>query len=191
MKTNLLTLLIAVAAINISQAQTNAITETNRTFTVEAISPDAVVKTNLPADYNKIDLTLGGAGTSFHGQNEFGLDASFSIDPFQKLPSLWVGASQSVYWQPSILASTDIDADWNTQIYKNLYINSGWSAGSIYGKGGPGYRTGPEAIFQYYTTDNSYIYFGVNYDLITNQQTDSNNSSGDGWRYSFGIGIEW
>ena len=157
---------------------------------------NALVTTNADSkDYNKIDLTLSSAGTSYNGQNEVGLDVSVSIDPFKDLPQLWVGVSQSLYWTPALAASTDIDAIWNIAVTDKIYLNPAWSVGDVYGASDIQnvIRTGPELYIQYYTSDNAYIYAGVNYDLLTktSDQGWQTSSSNNGWRWSIGIGLEF
>lgn len=105
--------------------------------------------------------------------------------PSKKLPSLWVGVAQGVYWEPTFAGSTDIFADWSTDLYKDtIYLNTGWSVGTLYGGGSSiTWRTGPEVYLQYYASDNAFIFAGVNYDFM---------SRGDnGFRYSIGIGLSF
>ena len=149
--------------------------------------------TNAPADFNKIDITLSSAGTSYGNQNESGFDFSVSIDPIEQLPSLWFGVSQSLYWAPQMAASTDVDVAWNFAITDKIYILPGWSVGDVYGGNIDNLiRTGPEVYIQYYINDTVYLYGGVNYDLVTKQANQGWSSSGsnNGWRWSIGIGIE-
>lgn len=161
-------------------ADTNAVSTTDSTNAV-------VAATNTAPEFNNVDLTFGAAGTTIKGNTDVGVDVSVSIDPFKQAPDLWVGVSQSLYWQPVFAGSTDFDADWIFQVHGNLYVNTGWSVGNVYGQGSDFYRTGPEVIFQYYTSDNAYLYAGVNYDIIWGgDDTDS-----DGFRYSAGIGLEF
>ena len=152
--------------------------------------------TDTNKDYDKIDLTLGSAGTSYGGHNEVGVDVSLSIDPFKQLPSLWVGVSQSLYWQPAFQGSTDIDADWSIDIYKEkLYLNPGWSIGDVYGASSYNLvRTGPEVTLQYYVSDDVYLYGSANYDLLTKDSHSgwqTSNRDNNGWRWSIGLGWEF
>lgn len=181
-------------------AQTNSVVSksNDNNTTNNSTSTQAAIETNAPAkDYDKFDLTISSAGTSYGGKNEVGVDVSASIDPlFKTIPSLWVGVSQSLYWQPTFAGSTDIDIDWSINIYKQLlYLNPGWSVGKVYGANTSIdlWRTGPEVTLQYYVCDNAYIYVGVNYDLITKELGDGWQTSGnnDGWRWGIGIGLEF
>jgi len=179
--------LFALASIGFNQA--NA-AETN------TVANSSITQTNESPEFNKIDLTLSSAGTSYGGQNEVGIDVSVSIDPFQKLPELWVGVSQSLYWQPAFAASTDIDADWNFNITDKICVLGGWSIGDVYGASDVDnlIRTGPEVIVQYYVDDHAYLFGGVNYDLLTKQGGQgwqTSNSNNNGFRWSIGIGLEF
>jgi hypothetical protein len=135
-------------------------------------------------EFGGYELTLGGSGTNIKGQNSLGADVSLSTNPFEKLSNLWLGAAQSVYWEPSFSGSTDIFADWNWHLFGELYLNTGWSAGAVYDKSSLSWRTGPEATFQYYVSDGAFIYTGVNYDIpIRGSGVER------GFRYSVGIGL--
>jgi hypothetical protein len=126
---------------------------------------------------------IAGGGTTINGDSEFGFDVSLSTNPFKNLSSLWLGVAQGVYWEPSFSGSTDVFADWNTHLFGKLYLNTGWSVGIVYDSEDSFTRTGPEVSLQYYTSENSYIYVGVNYDFV---------SKGDnGFRYGFGIGLSF
>jgi hypothetical protein len=83
-----------------------------------------------------------------------------------------------VDWSQAILPSTLDD---------KLYLNVGWSGGAEYDNSGASavWRTGPEATFQYYTSDNAFIYAGVNYDVFKSDRNEG------GFRYSFGIGLSF
>ena len=197
MKQILLTLLtVALVGLGFgANAQTNTV---NNDDTNAIKTPKLTLEGTNSADakdYNKIDLTLSSAGTSYGGHNEVGVDVSLSIDPLKDLPDLWVGISQSLYWQPKFAGSTDIDGDWNVHIYKQVYLQGGWSFGDVYGSDSFNLlRTGPEAILQYYVSDDVYFYGCVNYDLLTKDshggwQTD--NRDNNGWRWSIGLGWEF
>jgi hypothetical protein len=181
-------------AITILSAITT-LAETNTNHTPIILSPPTLSETNVGSvDYNKIDITFGGAGTSYNNHNTVGFDTSFSIDPFKQVPSIWVGASQSIYWQPLFGGATDIDADWNQQIWRNLYFNGGWSIGNVYGAGVSDlWRTGPEILLQWYFNDHTYSYAGANYDLFTQESGKSWRTSGsdNGVRWQAGIGLEF
>ena len=173
--------LIIFGIIALCSFGSHAIAQTNTTPVITA--PDLTVSNAVP-DYNKLDFTLGASGYSQRGQQaNDGVDISASIDPFKKLPDLWVGVSQSAYWTPDFSGATDIDATWSYNAYGNLCLNPGWSAGTVYGNGNNYNRTGPELTLQYYTSDDAYMYAGVNYDLNSNSRPD--------WRWSVGIGLEF
>jgi hypothetical protein len=140
------------------------------------------VSTENKKDYGSWELTLGGGGITLDNQTEFGLDFSLSTNPFEKLPNLWLGIAQGFAWEPKFAGSTDFFADWTTHIYKELYVNTGWSVGAVYGiESSIVWRTGPEVTFEYYVGDSSFIYAGVNYDITSRDKND--------FRYSFGIGM--
>src|SRR5271157_1396705 len=105
MKQTLITL-FAAALIGLGfsvNAQTNSpsTTDTNVITAPKLTLEGNSSATDTNKDYDKVDLTLSSAGTSYGGHNEVGVDISLSIDPFKQLPSLWVGVSQSLYWQPA------------------------------------------------------------------------------------------
>lgn len=136
------------------------------------------------------ELTLGGGGTEINGESSVGLDFSLSTNPLKSRPEIWLGIAQGLYWEPTFSGSTDLFVDWSQSILPSklndsLYLNVGWSGGSLYDNEGSDiiWRTGPETTFQYYTSDNAFIYAGVNYDVF------SSDSNEGGFRYSFGIGI--
>lgn len=128
------------------------------------------------------ELTLGGGGVGVGSDHSFGLDVSLSAHAIPSLPSLWLGVAQGVAWEPKFAGSTDLFSDWSWHLYKQLYVNTGWSGGAVYGvQGKTVWRTGPELSLEYYVGDSSFVYAGVNYDFP---------SSGEkGFRYSFGIGM--
>ncbi len=177
------------------QAQ-NPVTVTNYVTITNTVTADTniLASTNSTPDFGKYDITFSSAGSHYGSQNQFGVDFSVSTDPFESLPSLWVGVSQSLYWTPSFGGSTDLDADWNVSITDKICVQFGWSAGDVYGAGTENLiRTGPEFIAQYYFTDSIYLFGAVNYDLLTKQGGDNWQTSGDnnGVRESFGFGIEF
>lgn len=166
---------------NIKQSYAPAITNQPVATNVTVIASPT---NDVAKDYDHVDLTFGASGTTIAGHSELGIDVSASVNPFAAVPSLWVGGSQSLYWEPAFAGSTDLDADWSQQIYKQLYINPGWSVGNVYAVGSQDFwRTGPEVTFQYYTSDDAYLYSGMNWDFVT--------SGKPGLRWSFGIGIEF
>lgn len=134
------------------------------------------------------ELTLGGAGTvTLDGESTFGMDFSLGINPIESLPNIWIGIIQGLYWEPVFSGSTDFYADWSTPIFKDIvYLNTGWSVGSVYDQYDVAFRTGPEISFQYYLTDETFIYLGANYDLWLDQP-----ELDDGFRYSFGLGFNF
>jgi hypothetical protein len=175
--------LFAAVTIGASAAVTDTDTNLLKPEVASTNMPDNEISTNTDAgDKTKWDLTLGGGGIvdTHTGANQQSLDGSFSFDPFKQVRSLWIGASQSVGWKPWD-AETDIDADYSIQVWGNLYFNPGWSAGIEYGDTQPIYKTGPEVQVQYYTSDDTYIYGDVNYNI---QSRNSNNVT---WELGFGF----
>ena len=179
-----------------SQAQsivtvTNYVTITN-TVTANAA---ALTSTNSGPDFGKYDITFSSAGSSYGGNHQVGVDFSVSSNPFEKLPNLWAGVSQSLYWAPSFGGSTDVDADWNYNVYGNFYVQGGWSVGDVYGAGLENLiRTGPEFIAQYYLSNDTYLYGAINYDLLVKQGGGgwtTSNSDNNGVRWSLGLGVEF
>ena len=133
-------------------------------------------------EYGGYELTFGGGGSTIKGKTEIGFDVSLSTNPFKARPEVWLGVAQCVYWSPVFSGTTDLYADWNTHLFKELYLNTGWSVGAVYGSTETTlYRTGPELSLQYYTDGNAFVYVGANYDFITKGES--------GIRYSFGIGL--
>jgi len=188
--------LLVLGLIGLTAQAQNIVTVTNYVTITNTVSADTneLTSTNSAPDFGKYDITFGSAGSSYAGENQAGVDFSVSTDPFEKLPNLWVGVSQSLYWAPSFGGSTDVDADWNFSITDNICVQGGWSLGDVYGAGVDNLiRTGPEFIAQYYMSNDTYIYGAVNYDLLTKQsgQGWQSNSDNNGWRWSLGIGVEF
>jgi len=192
MKHILTSLLLVLTLIGFTaNAQTNS--NTNGTIVVNGITYAPVTLSVTNADsgksYGGYELTLGGGGQTVNGESAFGLDLSLSTNPFKSRPEVWVGVAQSLYWEPSFAGSTDLFVDWSQPILPSLlndklYLNAGWSGGALYGShGSTVWRTGPEATFQYYTSDSAFIYAGVNYDVFSSDKNEG------GFRYSFGIGL--
>lgn len=192
----LLILLLVGFVSNLNVWAQNTVTVTNYVTITNTVSSDSLTSTNSDSvDFGKYDLTFSSAGSRYGHHTQQGVDVSLSTDPFEKLPSLWVGISQSLYWTPKFGGSTDIDADWNIHVYGNLYVQGGWSVGDIYGAGIQNvFRTGPEFIVQYYMADDVYLYGAGNYDLLTRQSSTGwtlSNADNNGWRWSLGIGWEF
>ncbi len=171
--TLLFSLVLALAAL--AQNDTNVVTA------------PVDLSTNAPvsgkSEPMSIEVTFGGGGISVGDTHEFALDFSFSLNPIAKLPNLWFGVNESVAFYPNFAGSTDLFSDWVTHIYKQLYVNTGWTVGTVYAKDEDFvYRTGPEVTFQFYVKDNAFIYAGANYDIVGKQND-------NGFRYSFGIGL--
>ena len=150
--------------------------------------------TNTPAagkQFGQWEFTLGGGGETIKGESVFGMDFSISTNPFKKLPQVWVGLAQSLYWEPEFAGSSDLFVDWSQAILPSklddsLYLNVGWSGGALYDTHELyQWRTGPEIALQYYTSDKAFIFVGANYDAWV-----SDGPSGS-WRYSFGIGLSF
>ena len=187
MKTLITSFLLAIALIGFTaNAQTNAVNTTS--FLVETVvstnSADASSKTA-----GSWEVTLGGGGETIDGESYFGLDFSLSTNPLESRPEVWVGLAQSTYWETDFAGTTDVFVDWSQSIFPttfddSLYLNVGWSVGTLYNDEYDfTWRTGPEATFQYYTSDTAFIYAGVNYDVYQSEGDEGE------FRYSFGIGI--
>lgn len=147
-------------------------------FTSQAADTNAVAADK---EFGNYELTLGGGGVG--ADSSFGLDVSLSTNPLKWAPNIWFGAAQGVAWEPTFGGSTDLFIDRSTQVYKKLYINTGWFVGGVYDTSDHYWRTGPEVTFEYYIGDSTFFYAGTNYDIV---------SKGDnGFRYSFGIGFTW
>ena len=129
------------------------------------------------------EFTLGADGTRVNSKETFGLDFSVSTTPLPETFSwLWVGVAQGVYWEPTFAGSTDVYVDWSRDVWNDtVWINIGWSVGAVYDRNSTQWRTGPEFVVQYYTSDNAIIFAGVNYDFV--------DKGDDGFRYGFGIGL--
>ena len=166
----------------------NTVTVTNYVTITNTVASEG-------ADFGKYDVTFASAGSSYGGQHQVGVDFSVSSNPFEKLSSLWIGISQSVYWEPSFGGSTDVSLDWNVNVTDKICVLGGWSIGDVYGAGVDNLiRTGPELIGQYYLSDDVFLYGQINYDLLTQQSGDgwqTSNSSNNGIRWSLGIGVEF
>jgi hypothetical protein len=134
-----------------------------------------------------LEVMLGGGGvTTSDGGSSFGTDFSIGINPIESLPAIWVGVVQGLYWEPEFSGSTDLYADYSFLIHSDtLYLNLGWSGGVVYDTESSYWRTGPEMSFQYYVTDEAFIYVGANYDFNLNSDVE------DGLRYGFGIGLNF
>jgi hypothetical protein len=186
MKKLILTLVAAVAllTVNINAADTN---------TVALEATEEVGK----SEAGGYEFTLGGSGETLDGESSYGLDFSISTNPLESAPNVWFGLVQGLYWEPKISGSTDINVNYSQHLFKELYVNVGWSAGVVYARGEDEegvkstdyfFRTGPEVTFQNYVGDNAFIYAGVNYDLKTWREE---GASEGGFRYSFGVGLSF
>lgn len=185
MKSILIAALIGLTAFGLNA-------QTNTTLATPSLSLTNAVAEDSGKQAGGWELTLGAGGESFKGESYFGLDFSLSTNPFKNRPEVWVGLAQSLYWEPTFAGSTDLFVDWSlpilpSKLNDSLYLNVGWSGGALYDNSGADaiWRTGPEVTFQYYTSDNAFIYAGANYDVFK-----SGNQEG-GWRYSVGIGLSF
>lgn len=186
MKKTLLSLALVVVA-SVGYAQTNSVTVTNvvtLTNTVSALAEQ--MEQAAPAkEYGGYELTFSAGGAAFGDEDYFGLDVSLSSNPFEKLPNLWLGVSQGIYWEPSFAGATDLFADWNTHLFGELYVNTGWSAGVVYDKSTSYFRHGPEVSFEYYLNGGStFLIAGANWRF-----NESGSGVKDGLDYTFGIGL--
>lgn len=178
MKNILFISLLSLTALAAS-AQTNSVA-TNSVSTLSLTNAASSGK-----EAGGIEITLGGGGVTNpkNGKSEVAVDFSISTNPFEKVADLWLGVAQSVAWEPSFYGSTDVYADWNWHVWnQTIYLNTGWSVGSVYDRDTALWRTGPEVSLQYYTSDNAFIYVGVNYDI---QKKD------DAVRFSWGLGLSF
>ncbi len=116
------------------------------------------------------EITLGGFGSNVDRENETG---------FKKLPDLWVGIVQETYWGSSFSAASDVNLNWSTQLYKELYVNTGYAVGVEYGDS-TNFRHGPEITLQYYVGENAFLYSGASYKISKDYK---------GIFYSWGIGL--
>ena len=169
MKTLILTLTLAAVS---AGAQTN--------LTIQDTSKVAL--TNAVEDKTLYDITLGAGGTIVKNSSGQSLDFSLSANPFKSCRALWLGYSQGLAWKP-FTGSSDLDVEWQIPVYRDKgYLLPAWSGGCVYG-GGTSWRTGPELIGQYYTSDHSFLIAQANYDLAT---------KGSGAvRWFLGIGMEF
>lgn len=171
---NTLTIVLLMLTLVMVNAQTNVLNTNTVSLSTNVVSE--------AKEYGGYEITLGGSGSTVKNKSEGGLDFTLSSNPFKKAPQVWIGVAQSVYFAPSFSGSTDLYSDWNTQLTDKLYLNTGWSGGFVYDtKDASLLRTGPEVSLEYYTSDNSFIYVGANYDMVT--------KGSSGLRYSFGIGL--
>ena len=134
-----------------------------------------------------VELTIGGGGmVTSDNESTYGMDFSIGTNPFKSIPSIWIGLVQGLYWEPSFSGSTDLYSDYSFLIYKDsLYLNVGWSGGIVYDTETVYWRTGPEVTFQYYVSDDAFIYVGANYDFNFDENVEN------GIRYGFGIGLSF
>ena len=181
-------ILIAIVALGLISS--SAIAQTN-TQSVPTVVTNAVAD-----DDSKpwtVELTLGGGSIVVPktGEAETSLDFSIEVNPFKKLPNVWVGFQQSVAWTPTFAGSTDLIGEYSWHIYKNLWLNTGWTVGAVYdNESSPAWRTGPEATAQFYIGNSAFIYGGVNYDLVQwGQNIDKALANGENpFRFAWGIG---
>ena len=169
-----------VAAVASLQAQTNLAPVSTTALTTNTASGGS------DKEYGSYELTLGGGGITSPktGDTQFALDATLSTDPFKKLPNLWIGAAQSLSWEPSFAGETDIFSDYSWHLHKQLWLNTGWSVGGSYAAGTSIiWHTGPEASFEYYVGDSAFLFVGINFDMVS--RGDNN------FPYKFGIGLTW
>jgi hypothetical protein len=181
MKRILTVVLMAAGAVSLN-AQTNA------PATPEA-APTLALSTNAPAAdkaYGSYELTLGGGGFTSPktGDTQFGLNTTLSTDPFKQAPNVWVGAGQSLSWEPSFAGETDLFSEYSWHIRGQLWLDTGWFGGIAYASDSAAvWHTGPYVEAEYYIGDSSFLFF--EYDLDMASRGDST------LPYRFGIGITW
>lgn len=139
-----------------------------------------------------MEVTLGAGGVVIPktGEKSFGLDVYLSLQPTKR--PIWIGIAQSFAWEPAFAGSTDLDAALATAVIKDkLYFNVGWSAGVVYDRSSHGWRSGPGASLNYYTSGNAFLSLSANYDLATWDKPGGwqVGATDSGLRYGFGIGI--
>jgi len=155
-------------------------------FNAFADNTNSVAASNSKAELFAVEVTLGGAGiVTTKGDSAFGVDFSIATNPLKANPNIWVGVIQGLYWDPNFSGATDLYAEYSIHIYKDLYLNAGWEGGIVYDSSDHYWRTGPEASFQYYVSDDAFIYVGANYDF------NFHDCVPDGLRYGFGIGLHF
>jgi len=195
------TLMLLLALVGLTaNAQTKTVTVTNY-VTITNTAPAIAIgdSGHMPMDEAKangmpMELTFGAAGVTNPKTDEtsFGLDVSFSLQLFKKLP-VWIGIAQGFAWEPTFSGSTDLDTTWSFDIVKDkLNLNVGWAGGATYDTSNIGWRTGPELQLEYYTSGNAFIYIGANYDLFTHDTEGwhaAEDSGLNNLRYGAGIGI--
>ena len=183
MKNLVTSLVLAVSLMGLTAAAQTSVSTNQAAITSPSLSLTNVESGKKSGAW---EFTLGGGGTEIKGESAFGMDFSISTNPFKKRPEIWIGIAQGLYWEPTFAGSTDLFVDWSWNLWKDtLYLNTGWSVGGVYDNSGTSaiWRTGPEATLQYYTSDNAFIFAGLNWDF---------QSRGDnGLRYSFGVGLSF
>jgi hypothetical protein len=140
---------------------------------------------------NTWEFTFGGAGETINNVEDsvFYLDISAATNPIKPLPNLWFGVVQGFAWEPKLAGATDIYAEWSFHLWKELWVNTGYSGGVVYNSYDDTeeedyssyWRHGPQVTFQYYVGSNAFLYAGVNYDIVPKRE--------NGFRYSAGIGL--
>lgn len=166
--------------------ETSALTNTAPSVTLEKETENA--GKSAP---NTWEFTLGGAGETINNVEDsvFYLDFSAATNPIKPLPNLWFGFVQGFAWEPKLAGATDIFSEWSFHLWKDLWVNTGYSVGVIYNSYedteeedfSSYWRHGPQVTFQYYVGDNAFLYFGANYDIVSRGE--------NGFRYSAGIGL--
>ena len=186
MKNLIKSLILAVALVCLTANAQNTVTITNvvtitNTVTTLNVTSNAPIVEKL---YGKWELTINGAGSVVPktGSSQFGLSLSLATDPFKKAPNVWVGMVQGLSWEPTFAGSTDVYSEYAWHIYKDLWLNTGWSVGTLYDtQSSLVWRTGPQVEVEYYIGSNTFLVSTINYDLMTRGNS--------GLRYSFGVGV--
>jgi hypothetical protein len=175
---------LTLAIIGLNAAQTNPVS-TNDATTTPKLNTNSLSMKDDATPKESYELTIGGGGfvNPTTSQTQFGLDTTFSTDPIKKYPNVWFGVEQVLSWQPSVAGETDIYPEYAWDIYKDLWLNTGWYAGLSYDSDTSAWHTGPEASFEYYVGANAFIYIGASYDVLSRGVDNSQIP------YRFGIGI--
>jgi hypothetical protein len=183
MKKLLLTLIAAIALVSVTASETNTL----KSLPAPLAAEQAVEGKSEAGGY---EFTLGGSGETIEGESSYGVDFSIATNPLEAAPNVWFGLVQGLYWEPKISGSTDVNVNYSQHLFGDLYVNGGWSAGIVYGRVQDEegvnstehfWRTGPEVTFQYYLSDDAFIYAGTNYDIVS--------EGSNGFRYSWGLGF--
>ena len=185
-------IIIAILALGFLSASAQQLTPSK-------VTPTVLSTNSVESDKSEpwtVELTLGGGSVVVPktGNSETSVDFSIEVNPFKRLPNVWVGVQQSVAWSPTFAGSTDLIGEYSWHVYKNLWLNTGWTVGAEYDTLSSAlWRTGPALTAQYYVGENAFIYAGANYDLVQwgNTLNKGVANSEVPIRFSWGIGLSF